>query len=362
MNGSPQILFVDDSRTARKLARKILQEKYRVYTCASGDEAWDLLRTNTSIKIVFTDINMQGMDGIELLNNIRESSNSRIAMLPVIMITGASDTEAAMSDVFEQGATDFVAKPFKKMDLLTRAYSYIKLSEKVSSLEDQLGIDKLSGLYNETSMQQHAAKFLAFAQRHKTPFSIAQIEIMHFDELLESIGNKVASQIISAIADRFKTKVRKEDVVARTSTAKFAVLQPVCNQIRSEASIKRVRTDIQNIVFKLGNKSIKLELAIGVSCSNIDSTDQTVEDMMNESDQALQMALQMSREHFSIYKRPDENVSPQTNINRHNLLDSMKHFIDGEFDQINPAHLQDMNRKAIHFVEFMRKRLYANSS
>jgi len=351
MSESPQILFVDDSRTARKLAQKILQDKYRVYTCENGEEAWDMLRTSTSVKIVFTDINMQGMNGLQLLTNIRESSNSRIATMPVIMITGAADTEAAMREAFEMGATDFIAKPFKNMDLMSRAYSYIKLSERVSSLEEQLGIDKLSGLYNATSMQQHAAKFLAFAQRHHTQFSIALVEIMDFETILDEHGNKIAGQIISTVAERFKNKVRNEDVVARIGTAQFAVLQPVCNQIRAQAGIRRVRTDIHNINFRIGSQSLRLNLAVGLTTSLTDNNQQTVEDMLSEARHALDNALQMQREYFAIFKHdPDESSREDVN----NLSDSLRHVIEGDYERINPAHLDELCRRMTRFLDYQR--------
>lgn len=353
MSENPQILFVDDSRTARKLARKILQEKYRVHTCANGDEAWDLLRTSTSVKILFTDINMKGMNGLQLLTNIRESSNSRIATMPVIMITGASDTEAAMSEAFELGATDFIAKPFKNMDLMSRAYSYIQLSEKVSSLEEQLGVDKLSGLYNTTSMQQHAAKFLAFAQRHGTQFSIALLEIMDFEKLLDDYGNKIAGQIIATVADRFKHKVRNEDVVARIGTARFAILQPVCNQIRAQAGIRRVRTDIHNINFKIGEQSVRLKLAVGLTSSQVDSKTQTVDDMMDEARRALKSAMQMNRDYFALYEHSASDASePEDKIL--NLMDSLRHILTGDYDRINPAHLDELNRRLEHFMLYQK--------
>jgi diguanylate cyclase (GGDEF)-like protein len=327
-----------------------------VQTCENGEEAWDLLRTSTSIKIVFTDINMKGMNGLELLTNIRESTNSRIATIPVIMITGASDTEAAMRDVFEMGATDFIAKPFKTMDLMSRAYSYFNLSEKVSALEEQLGIDKLSGLYNKTSMNQHAAKFLAFAQRHNTPFSIAFVEIMQFEALLDKYGNKIAAQILTTVADRFKTRVRNEDVVARTGTARFAVLQPVCNSVRAQASINRVRIDIQNITFKLGNKSIRLSLAVGLTTSDASNAEQTMDDMYVEASQALSNAKQMNREYFSIFNNSSADKNTNSKADLMPLTESLQHIIEGNYDSINPEHLQQLGDTLNRFLSYIDSR------
>ena len=68
---------------------------------------------------------MPMMNGLELLLKIRKSNDIRLAKLPVVMITGKSDTDAGKQAVFDIGATDFIGKPFDTLDLISRARSHV---------------------------------------------------------------------------------------------------------------------------------------------------------------------------------------------------------------------------------------------
>ena len=74
-----EVLIVDDSPTVIATARKMLEDRYIVSTASNGQEAWDILQSNLSISIVFTDMQMPVMNGMELLLKIRNSNDSRLA-------------------------------------------------------------------------------------------------------------------------------------------------------------------------------------------------------------------------------------------------------------------------------------------
>lgn len=338
MASNPEILFVDDSKTIRRLAEKILNERYSVATCKDGDEAWAQLRTTLSIKIVFTDINMSGMNGTELLTNIRESKNSRIAAMPVIMITGASDTEKMMRKVFELGATDFIAKPFKSMDLLSRAYSYIKLSDKVNSLEQQLGLDKLTGLANKVTMKQHAVKFLAFSHRHKTPLSIAYLDIVGFDAIVAKHGNRVAAQILTAISSRIQTKVRSEDVTARINTSRFAILLPACATMKAQISIKRLISDLHNIPFKLGGEYLNIKVIGGMTSTDLNDSKVSIQGILSQASQSVAAALHDENSDFIVYNEQSHASTLKKDMINLWLAESIGNIVEGSFNKVSDEH------------------------
>jgi len=76
-----------------------------------GNQAWRYLRDHPegSIAAVVTDLNMPGMDGFELIRNIRGSA--RYDKLPIIVVSGCTDP-GAPSRVAELGASAFFGKPF----------------------------------------------------------------------------------------------------------------------------------------------------------------------------------------------------------------------------------------------------------
>ncbi|MEW6599611.1 MAG: sigma-54 dependent transcriptional regulator [Nitrospirota bacterium] len=102
----PSILIVDDEKSIRDNLAKYLSMDYTAYTAANGKDAVRLLAENSDIEIVLSDMKMPGMDGLELLERVREDNRE----LVVILITGFSTIESAV-DAMRGGAYDYLTKP-----------------------------------------------------------------------------------------------------------------------------------------------------------------------------------------------------------------------------------------------------------
>jgi len=114
-----RILVVDDNQSLRDLLKEFLTTKgYEVYTADNGENALSIVK-KTRPHIVFLDIIMPGMDGIECLKCIKEIDKE----IGIIMITGIMEEEIANRAV-ELGALDYITKPFSlaylKETLLTK--------------------------------------------------------------------------------------------------------------------------------------------------------------------------------------------------------------------------------------------------
>ncbi|MCR5171270.1 MAG: response regulator [Treponema sp.] len=110
-----KILAVDDSVSIRKSISFILgQEGYEVVEAIDGNDALAKARA-AKFDLVITDINMPGMDGIELIKNLRQEAGYKFT--PLIALT----TENQMSKMEEgkaAGATGWIVKPFVAEKLL----------------------------------------------------------------------------------------------------------------------------------------------------------------------------------------------------------------------------------------------------
>ena len=101
----PRILIIDDQAPIRRVLRDILEnESYQVDDVGSGIEALQLIKEQ-EYDAIFCDIKMDGMDGIEVLEAIKQVSDT-----PVIMITGHGTVDTAV-EAFKTGAFDFISKP-----------------------------------------------------------------------------------------------------------------------------------------------------------------------------------------------------------------------------------------------------------
>lgn len=102
----PHILVTDDERAIRNTLKEILEfEDYQVSTAESGQDALKLIDEH-SIDLMFLDIKMQGLDGMETLKRIRSKGYS----FPVVMVSGNGTIEIAV-EATKMGAFDFLEKP-----------------------------------------------------------------------------------------------------------------------------------------------------------------------------------------------------------------------------------------------------------
>lgn len=108
-----KILVIDDERGIREGCRRILEsENYQVLTAEDGTQGLELARTD-QVAVALIDLKMPGIDGLEVLREIRKI-NSEI--IPII-VSGHGTIEAAV-EAMKAGAFDFVTKPFTPDQLL----------------------------------------------------------------------------------------------------------------------------------------------------------------------------------------------------------------------------------------------------
>jgi len=128
-----KILVVDDDEEIRKSLSDYLHSKnYEVYKASNGEKACELLSQN-SFDLVFMDIKMTGMNGIETIKLLRERQ------IPVIVIALTDFNEVRIEKIAEAGFDDFVEKPinFKeinlKLELIKKYFHFYKSKYKYYS-------------------------------------------------------------------------------------------------------------------------------------------------------------------------------------------------------------------------------------
>ncbi|PJA29288.1 MAG: hypothetical protein CO189_02760 [candidate division Zixibacteria bacterium CG_4_9_14_3_um_filter_46_8] len=115
-----RILIVDDDQFILEILKTILErEGYSTLTANSGESALETIKSNP-INLIISDIIMPGMNGMELLANVKSNYPS----IPVLMITGYSGKYSNRS-VTAQGAKGCVTKPFKNTEIVNRVKDLI---------------------------------------------------------------------------------------------------------------------------------------------------------------------------------------------------------------------------------------------
>ena len=120
MKSSISILVVDDEQVLCDILMKVLsREGYQVQTVTDGTAALNYI-SNARVDIMISDIMMPGINGLELMQKVKE----RWPDIAVILITGYGDTYT-VKDAMLQGADEYITKPFKSHEVslvVERAY------------------------------------------------------------------------------------------------------------------------------------------------------------------------------------------------------------------------------------------------
>ncbi|MEZ5428027.1 MAG: sigma-54 dependent transcriptional regulator [Pyrinomonadaceae bacterium] len=122
---TPNVLVVEDEELMRSILRQLLEDEgcCNVLTADSAENALDIF-PSAEIAVTLTDIKMSGMDGLELLDQIKAVDDEAI----VIIMTAYSSVDSAIA-ALRKGAYDYVTKPFVNEDLLQTVKNAIRTKE-----------------------------------------------------------------------------------------------------------------------------------------------------------------------------------------------------------------------------------------
>ena len=149
---APKILIVDDEEGIRFSLRGILEDEgYEVEDAQSGEEGLKKFSVSPP-GLVFLDIWLPGMDGLAVLEAMREASPD----IPVVMISGHGNIETAVSAI-KKGAFDFIEKPLsleKVVITAAKALEFFKLRQENIELRARIDTSQTRRLTGKTKAIQ----------------------------------------------------------------------------------------------------------------------------------------------------------------------------------------------------------------
>jgi len=116
------ILLIDDNAEILQYLHRLFASRYLLYTTNNGMDGFRLAEEHIP-DLIISDINMTGMDGIELCTKIKQSGS--LGHIPVILLTAATTSETKLKGI-EGGADDYFTKPFDSEHLSARVETLLK--------------------------------------------------------------------------------------------------------------------------------------------------------------------------------------------------------------------------------------------
>ncbi len=169
---------------------------------------------------VITDISMPGMDGLDLIRNLRKQR----AELGLIAMTGYTK-DYSYVDVINAGANDFINKPFAAEELeakLRRAIIERNMRKELSRLSIT---DPLTGLYNHRHFFSKLREEIARAQRQRHPLTLVLLDLDDFKIYNDTRGHLAGDRLLEGVGAIINAKIRQGvDSGYRYGGDEFAVL------------------------------------------------------------------------------------------------------------------------------------------
>ena len=123
--GAPPSCTPDDNRDLRAYVHSLLSDRYNVYLAADGADALELAQ-QCRPDLILSDLMMPRMTGAELCQNVRQLPE--LASTPFILLTARATTDDRVVGL-EEGANDYICKPFSERELLARVSNMISMRQ-----------------------------------------------------------------------------------------------------------------------------------------------------------------------------------------------------------------------------------------
>lgn len=210
-----KILLIEDEEAIRIGLKYCLeQEKFVVYESENGSKSLEILNENNNIDLILLDINLPDINGFDLFEQIKKYN------IPTIFLT-ANDLEVSIVKGLDMGAYDYITKPFKTRELISRINSVIRISKK--SNDNLIKIDNLIIDLNQAKVLKNNKDVFLTALEYKIllilatnpniVFSRDQILANIWDVNEEYVNDNTLTVYIKRIREKIEDDINNPKIV-----------------------------------------------------------------------------------------------------------------------------------------------------
>ena len=281
-----KVVIVDDSPEQSSFAALTLQQAGM--ETREVNEPLELLNVLNDFPpdIILTDIYMPGCSGLELSKMIRQMDT--FVSIPIVFLSSENDQKKQMN-AMSLGGDDFLSKPIQPWYLVSAVTSRIKRGRKVRELAET---DGLTGLLNHTKIKERLEEELSRAKREKTPLAFAMLDIDFFKHVNDSYGHPAGDRVLKSLANLFKQRLRKYDIVGRYGGEEFVVIFPNTDAIAAKTIMDKLRVSFSEISHFSSENPFYCRFSCGISAF---PGYENGTEMSNEADKVLYEAKEGGR-------------------------------------------------------------------
>ncbi len=350
-----QALVVDDSRVARLTLSKLLAPyDLDIVQIASGEEAISYLNSGTNRPdIIFMDVTMQGLDGLETTKKIKE--NEALSAIPVVMCTG-HDTQLDQDNAMAVGAIAALTKPPKQEildDIMMKIESQVSTVEEVpvAQVEPEIEISSVMSVQQEPEISSVSDDdVISRLEQQWLPKIKASL-----DEQVGDMARRISAETVSGIMENQSQHVSlsgeersqlESDISARVERELLPKLLPIIQDTVEDFNRQIIVDSLDSSIesaMKRVLPSLKEQLKEHTKLAAIEIAQQTSQQMM---DDAVESAVHFALDDYDLPAKATVTLEKQGEIwltqQEHYISQLVSQKIEQDFSPLVTQYL-DMN-------------------
>ncbi len=281
--GEPyRVLIIDDDRELASRYSLVLRgADMLVETIQDPAQIFERMKSFNP-EVVLLDVNMPGCTGPELAQIIR--FNDDWLRVPIIYLSAETDIGRQMNALLIAG-DDFVTKPISDNALIATVFAR---AQRARLLSNALSRDSLTGLLKHADIKEQVAVELERAQRSEKPASVVMLDIDHFKAVNDNHGHGAGDQVIRALANLLRQRLRRIDSLGRYGGEEFLAVLPDCPPEQARRILDGIRERFAALSFNDKGQAFSVTFSAGIA-----STERAcgeAGELLEKADQALYAA------------------------------------------------------------------------
>lgn len=293
----PRILVVEDDPSVRNMIIDFLGKRnFEIYEAKTGEEGLELATTEKP-DVILTDLIMPGLDGLEMIRQLRQQPGTML--IPIIVLTAINSLDTKIN-VFRAGGDGLLIKPFDLQEMQVRIERAIQISRNFMKLTY---IDALTAVYNRRLFDERLPIEINRTKRYSQPLSLVMIDIDFFKSFNDTYGHRAGDFVLSAVGQQLRKSLRTQDFVCRYGGEEFAIIMPMTKGSDAAMVMSRIRADLQERYFysPYDDMDFNVRISVGVAQYPEDATD--YDSLVRAADDALYEAKNTGRNKVVIYSQ-----------------------------------------------------------
>ena len=300
-----KILIVDDMIVPLMITENMLAGKYETFCAQSAKEAMEIYRAEKP-DMVLSDFRMPGMTGYDLQIALQNEFHKKI---PFMFMTAEEDDEVE-SRSFDNGAMDFIRKPFQPDVIQRRVANILRTVDEIQDLTKTSTTDALTGLFNKGSSEEELKKICK-----KSHGALMMIDLDSFKLVNDLHGHAMGDKVLIAFADILRATMRTTDLVGRMGGDEFVAF---CHGVNDASAIAAktqfINEKITEAAKQLMGEDMNIPLGASIGCVFVPQSGTDFADLYKKADKALYIVKQNGKHGYNIFSEDNAEDAVETVI------------------------------------------------